>query len=248
MKTQHKRSMSCSHECTRVAVFWPLILVTHAWAGGEAPTPGMSLPEIFKAGGVLMYPIALLSVIALALILYFLWALRPEQVVPKKWLEQFRTEWLAGHRDAARALCTQQPFPIAAIALAGLDYIREDHRRDPTLLKEVMEGEGQRQAARLQGQVHYLLDIAVVAPMIGLLGTVIGMLQAFNAVALDLAKARPMVLAAGVSLALITTAAGLIVAIPAMIAYAYFRNRWTRLVGQLEAAAADILVWLSRST
>jgi biopolymer transport protein ExbB len=80
--------------------------------------------------------------------------------------------------------------------------------------------------------------------MIGLLGTVVGMLQAFNAVALDLAKAKPMLLAGGVSLALITTVAGLIVAIPAMIAFAYFRNRASGLVARLEMASTDLLTHL----
>jgi len=80
-----------------------------------------------------------------------------------------------------------------------------------------------------------------VAPMVGLLGTVIGMLKAFNSVAFDLAKARPMELAAGVGQALITTIAGLIIAIPAMIAYAWFRGRVIKLIGQMEGSATDLL-------
>ena len=77
--------------------------------------------------------------------------------------------------------------------------------------------------------------------MVGLLGTVLGMLRAFNAVALDIAKAKPMILAAGVSQALVTTAAGLMVGIPAMIFYAWFRGRSARLIGLLETHTADLL-------
>ena len=109
-----------------------------------------------------------------------------------------------------------------------------------------MEGEGSRQASLMQNQIQYLQDIAVIAPMIGLLGTVLGMLEAFNAVALDIAKAKPMVLAAGVSKALITTAAGLMVGIPAMMAYAYFRGRVTRLLAELETVSAELLASLTR--
>ena len=112
--------------------------------------------------------------------------------------------------------------------------------RKISLLRETMEGEGGRQATLMQNQTQYLLDIAIIAPMIGLLGTVMGMLRAFNSVALDIARARPLELAGGVSQALITTIAGLIVAIPAMIAYAYFRGRSSRLITELEGAAADL--------
>ena len=75
--------------------------------------------------------------------------------------------------------------------------------------------------------------------MIGLLGTVTGMLKAFNVVALDLAKAKPMLLAAGVSQALITTVAGLVIAIPAAMAYAYFRGRSAKLISSMEAVCAE---------
>jgi biopolymer transport protein ExbB len=115
------------------------------------------------------------------------------------------------------------------------------NKPDPGLLREIVEGEGGRQATIIQNQTMYLLDIAVIAPMVGLLGTVMGMLTAFNTVALDLAKAKPMLLAQGVSQALITTVAGLLVAIPAMMAYAYFRGRTSRLISDLEKQSADLL-------
>jgi len=219
-----------------------------AWAqGGDAATEtsslkeSMSFVEVFKAGGVLMYPITAMSLIGVALIVYFLIVMRAEQVVPSRRFEQVREKLAARHWDEVRMLCERKPSPISAVIVAAIDYIGETAAPDPSLLKEIMQGEGIRQATRLQNQAQYLLDIAVITPMIGLLGTVVGMLQAFNSVALDIAKAKPMVLAAGVSLALITTAAGLIVAIPAMAAYAYFRNRVAGLTARLETASADLL-------
>ena len=130
--------------------------------------------------------------------------------------------------------------------MTAIESRRNTEEIDPGLLKDIIEGEGGRQATLIQNQIQYLQDIAVIAPMIGLLGTVLGMLTAFNAVALDIAKAKPMVLAAGVSQALITTAAGLIVGIPAMMAYAFFRGRSSKLISGLETASADLLTVLAR--
>ncbi|HOW96331.1 MAG TPA: MotA/TolQ/ExbB proton channel family protein [Kiritimatiellia bacterium] len=220
-----------------------------AWAqAGEAAPKGsgqgMNLVEIFKAGGWLMYPIAALSVLAVAFILYLLIVLRAEAVAPRRWLQKVFELLRQGHADEARGLCDGRPSPLAAVTAAALDYVAEAKPVQPDMLKEIMVGEGIRQATRIQNQVQYLMDIAVIAPMIGLLGTVVGMLQAFNAIALDLAKAKPMLLAAGVSLALITTVAGLVVAIPAMIFYAYFRNRSSAVVARLEMASTDLLTHL----
>ena len=150
----------------------------------------------------------------------------------------------ANRLQEARAACRKKPCPMSAITLAALDYIDTVPTPDAGLLKEVIEGEGTRQSTLIQNSIQYLLDIAVIAPMVGLLGTVMGMLTAFNSVALDIAKAKPMVLAAGVSQALITTAAGLIVGIPAMAFYAYFRNRASRMMASLETSSAELLTLL----
>jgi len=125
-----------------------------------------------------------------------------------------------------------------------MDHIKDVPKTDAMLLKDIVEGEGARQSEAIQGQTQYLMDIAVVSPMIGLLGTVFGMLRAFSSVALDIAKAKPVVLAAGVSQALVTTAFGLIVGIPAMLFYAFFRRRASKLVSHLEALSADVLTAL----
>jgi len=120
--------------------------------------------------------------------------------------------------------------------------MRNVPRIDPAQLKDVIESEGGRQAEDIQGQSQYLLDVAVIAPMVGLLGTVFGMLHAFGAVAHDIASAKPVVLAEGVSMALLTTAFGLLVGIPCMMFYAYFRRKASKQVLFLESAATDILI------
>jgi biopolymer transport protein ExbB len=224
----------------------PVLVMAQAAPDAAAVAPAaaaqmMTIQEIVKAGGVLMYVLGALSIAALAFILYLLFVLRMDAVAPADLLHDLREMLGNGRREEARLACRRSRSSLAAVGETGLTWLQRNEQGDATLLKEVMEGEGSRQAALLQNQTQYLLDIAVIAPMVGLLGTVVGMLQAFNAVALDLARARPMTLASGVAQALITTAAGLIVGIPAMAFYAFFRGRVAKLTAQLETAAADLL-------
>ena len=207
----------------------------------EAVAQRMSLGEIIETGGWLMYVLGAMSVAGLAMIIYFLMVLRPERVAPQSFMDELGEELKQRRFDRARELCRREDHAAACVALAGLNHLGGSRETEPMLLKEIMEGEGSRQASMLQGQIQYLMDLGVLSPMVGLLGTVMGMLRAFNAVALDIAKAKPMILAAGVSQALITTAAGLLVGIPAMIFYSYFRGRSSRLISGLEAVSADLL-------
>ena len=221
-----------------------LIPATSVFAQAEDAAPPaemLTLAQLMQMGGWLMYVLAALSVLGLALIVYYSMVLRVRNIAPAAQALRLR-ELLKERRGRdARELCAQQPTALAAVAAAGLDFLKENPQAKSDVLKEVMESEGSRQAGRMQNMIHYLLDLSAVAPMVGLLGTVIGMLKAFNSVAFDLAKARPMELAAGVGQALITTIAGLIVAIPAMIAYAWFRGRVIKLIGQMEGSATDLL-------
>lgn len=204
----------------------------------------MTVMEIVQTGGWIMYVLGTMSIVALALVLYFLAVLRPGQIIPKSFTVELSRLLGAGDLEHARTYCRNYPSPISAVAMAALDYKLRTDKADPSMLKEIIEGEGGRQSAIIQNQTTYLLDIGVIAPMVGLLGTVLGMLTAFNAVALDIARAKPIYLAAGVSQALITTAAGLMVGIPAMIFYAYFRGRTGKLIGRLETVSADLLTQL----
>lgn len=215
-----------------------------AAAAMQAEEAGMTWQQILQSGGWLMYALGALSILTVAFVVYFFVILRVSQIAPRPLHRDLVEKIKAGSLDEARRACEYRPCPLAAVAISALDYVRNLPGGDPVLLKDAVEGEGQRQAESIQGQTQFLLDIAVVSPMVGLLGTVIGMLRAFSAVALDIAKAKPVVLAAGVSQALITTAFGLIVGIPAMLFYAYFRRRAANMVSQMEAAATDVLAAL----
>ena len=225
-----------------------LVSACAGFAGtGEASASSsemLTLAELIRMGGFLMYVLEALSVLGLALIVYYAMVLRTRHVAPAAQALRLRELLKERRGREARELCAQQPTALAAVAASGLEFLKENPGAAPGMLKEIMESEGARQAGRMQNMIHYLVDLSAVAPMVGLLGTVIGMLKAFNSVAFDLAKARPMELAGGVGQALITTIAGLIVAIPAMMAYSWFRGRVIRLTGQLEGASTDLLAIL----
>jgi biopolymer transport protein ExbB len=206
--------------------------------------PRLSWQEVVENGGWLMIVLAAMSLVTVAFVLYFVAILRVRSVAPRPLHRELVERLRAGDVKDARKACEYRPTPLAAVTLVAIDYVQSVEDPDGMLLKDMMQGEGARQAEAMEGQTRFLLDIAVIAPMVGLLGTVFGMLRAFSAVALDIAQARPMVLAGGVSQALVTTAFGLIVGIPAMMFYSYFRRRASTLVSQLEAASTDVLTAL----
>lgn len=212
-------------------------------AGAEAS--GLSVMQLMQVGGPLMWVLLLISIVAFAMIVYYAVMLRSRLIAPEAQALKLRTLLLDRRGTEARELCAQQPTALAAVVGAGLDFLKNNRDAQPELLKEIMEGEGNRQVNRMQNMIQYLVDVSAVAPMIGLLGTVMGMMKAFYAVADQLAVAKPMALAAGVGQALVTTVAGLVVAIPAMIAYAFFRGRVMKLSGQLENASTELLAILS---
>jgi biopolymer transport protein ExbB len=234
---------------TMVAVwvcFWSAAVMAQAAepvakAGHEAAMTQVSLKELLDKGGILMYPLGLMSVVGMAFVIYFFVILRRRQILPDMLRDDVLDKIETGQLNDARTACGYKPCAFSEIAVAALDYVNSVEKPDPALLKDVIEGEGARQAVSLQSQIQYLLDVAVIAPMMGLLGTVFGMMRAFNVVAFDLAKAKPMLLAAGVAEALITTAAGLLIGIPCMMFYAYFRGQTSKLVSDLEVASGQIM-------
>ncbi|MEG1480360.1 MAG: MotA/TolQ/ExbB proton channel family protein [Kiritimatiellia bacterium] len=209
-----------------------------------AETGTMTLLQAWDVGGWLMWVLLAMSVMGAGLCLYFLGTLRLGAVVPNR-LRRDLPKYLASDDPSeARRLCEDVPSPLSSVILSTLDAVRNAPRADVTMIAKVAESEGARQSDLIQGQTQWLLDIATIAPMVGLLGTVIGMLQAFGAVATDVAAAKPTLLAEGVSKAIVTTIFGLIIAIPMMVFYAYFRRRAAKLVAELEGACAELIAVL----
>jgi biopolymer transport protein ExbB len=206
----------------------------------------VTVKELLDKGGILMYPLGLMSILGVGLVVYFFIALRQRHIVPESLRDDVLDKIEAGQFSDARTVCGYRPCAFSEVTVAALDYTASVEKVDPSLLRDMIEGEGARQSAMIQSQTQYLMDVAVIAPMLGLLGTVFGMMRSFNVVAFDLAKAKPMLLAGGVAEALITTAVGLIVGIPAMMFYAYFRGRTSKLVSDLEVASSQVMTAILR--
>jgi biopolymer transport protein ExbB len=212
-------------------------------AAATSAVYGISFAEAWRNGGWIMWVLLAISVSAVMLVIYFAFSFRESSVVPRRLVAAVRDSILEGDDAAARRLCDDRGGAFAAVAATALDCIRATGGEpDGELLRDLVRSEGSRHAESMQSQAQLLLDLSAVAPMIGLLGTTLGMLQAFGSIAQDvLVAAKPVILAQGVSKAIVTTIAGLMVAIPCMLAYAIFRRSVARLAGRLEAASAEIV-------
>jgi biopolymer transport protein ExbB len=185
--------------------------------------------EIVQAGGWLMVPIIAGSVIAVAIVLERLWTLQEKRVLPTDITTQ-GWEWVRRNQlDAKHIQIVHQSSPLGQVLAAALAY-RHAPRDE---LKEAIEDNGRHVVHELERYLNPLGTIAAITPLLGLLGTVSGMIRAFTAITAQ-GVGNPTVLAGGIAEALITTAAGLTVAIPSLIAYRYLRARVDGLVVMIE--------------
>jgi biopolymer transport protein ExbB len=207
--------------------------------GGADQMPGeMTLWETLKAGGATMVVIGILSVAAVAIIIYDLMTLNVNKLAPRRLFNEVMKKLEARDFGGAKMLCNQEGNTIISkIVLSGLD------RRTPVddSAREAMENTARAEITNLWQNINYLSDIVAVAPLLGLLGTVLGMIQAFHAVPLQSASLKTTLLAAGISKAMITTASGLVVAIPTLMAYSYFRGQVQQVTNAIEIYSTDII-------
>jgi biopolymer transport protein ExbB len=192
--------------------------------------------EIVQAGGWLMLPIIVCSVIAVAIILERLWTLQPTRVLPRDLTTEV-WQWVKNDQlDRQHIQSLHQSSPLGQILAAGLS----SRHLGRNVAKENIEDTGRHVVHELESYLNPLGTIAAISPLLGLLGTVIGMVKVFAAITVH-GVGNPGVLAGGISEALITTAAGLSVAIPSLIGYRYLRGRVDGLVVQMEKEAMKFL-------
>ncbi|OGT62807.1 MAG: biopolymer transporter ExbB [Gammaproteobacteria bacterium RIFCSPLOWO2_02_47_7] len=192
--------------------------------------------ELMKAGGWLMWPITLCSIISLAIIAERFWSLRKKRIVPGNLVAQVWQWEKVGHLDKKRINALRASSPLGRVMAAGL--VNRQHSRD--VMKESIEEVGRQVAHELQRFLNTLGTIASISPLLGLLGTVFGMIKVF-AVITTLGVGDPSVLADGISTALLTTAAGLSVAIPSLMFHRYFRGKVDDLVMTMEQEALKMV-------
>ena len=192
--------------------------------------------ELIKAGGWTIWPIILCSVAALAIIGERLWSLQKKYVAPATLLAQVQ-QWLGDNEiEPARIAALRASSPLGKILAAGL--INRDHDRE--IIKEAIENAGRHVVPELERYLRSLGSIAAISPFLGLFGTVIGMIDMFSGIGQH-GVGDPSIVAAGIAVALINTAAGLGVAIPSLLFYRYFRGRVNDLLIEMEGEAVKLV-------
>jgi biopolymer transport protein ExbB len=192
--------------------------------------------ELVKAGGWMMAPIIACSIGALAIIAERAWALRQKRVVPRHLVTQVWRRAQQGEVTEENVRALRADSPLGRILAVGL----LNRQRERQVMKEAIEEAGRAVSTELDRFLTTLGTIASITPLLGLLGTVIGMISVFSTIT-DLGVGNPAELAGGISQALITTAAGLSVAIPSLIFYRYFRGRVEALTIEMEQEAIKLV-------
>lgn len=203
----------------------------------------LTLWDMMKAGGVIMWIIVAMSVATLVMAVYFLLVVTPAREVPPNFVKRAMSQIRAGDLRGAYQMCEGRDELVANVLRAGLKVSGHDRY----VIQEAMESEGERGATALWEKISYLNYVGVTAPLVGLLGTVWGMINAFGAIAFEDAVVRGKAMASGVAQAMITTAAGLMLAIPAFVLYFYLRGRVINIIAHIEAQAGEIVEVLARS-
>jgi len=192
--------------------------------------------ELVQAGGWLMVPILLCSVIAAAICVERFWTLRATQIVPKNLLVQVWNWIRSNEMDNKKLRELRAGSPLGQILAAGIS----NHKRGREQMKESIEEVAGHVVHEMERYLNTLGTVAAVTPLLGLLGTVIGMIKVFTAIKLE-GTGNAAVLAGGISEALITTAAGLSVAIPSLFFFRFFQRRVDELVITMEQEALKLV-------
>ncbi|MBX7255322.1 MAG: MotA/TolQ/ExbB proton channel family protein [Candidatus Hydrogenedentes bacterium] len=216
--------------------------VAHSASASDELTQ-ITLWNMIKWGGAILWVIMILSVITLFLAIYLLATVTPRREVPPTFVKRAHSQLKAGDLRGAYQMCEERDEIIANVLRAGLKM----HGHDRYVIQEAMESEGERGASALWQRISYLNNIGSLAPLLGLLGTVWGMIGAFGTIAMADSQARSIAMATNVSKAMITTLAGLLLAIPALFIYYYLRGRVIRIVSEVEAQATEFIELLTRS-
>jgi len=192
--------------------------------------------ELILAGRYMMIPIALCSLLGVAVFLERLLVLRHRRIVIPEIVSAVETLPQASDFTVAYAVCERHPGPFASVVRAGLDHAQDDWE----ITRDVLQEAGRQEAVRLTRNLRVLETIAAVAPLLGLLGTVVGMIRVFSGIT-QVGLGNPEELSGGISEAMVTTAAGLIVGIPALVSHNWLEGRALSIIFDIEVYATRVL-------
>jgi biopolymer transport protein ExbB len=193
--------------------------------------------ELLLKGGFMMIPIFLLSILAVYIFVERLLTLRKASRTPEVFLENVKASVLRGDINGAKVLCAQNDTPIARMIEKGVSRLGSQLRN----IEASIENVGKIEIYKLEKNLSFLATISGVAPMIGFLGTVTGMIQAFIAIAQEEGTVSPKLLSSGIYEAMITTASGLFVGIVAYLGYNYLVTRLQKLIYRMEYTSINFL-------
>ncbi|MBM4035375.1 MAG: MotA/TolQ/ExbB proton channel family protein [Planctomycetes bacterium] len=208
-------------------------------AGTIEPARRISLWTMIEAGGMIGHLILVLSLASTALVIEHFLSIRRSRLVPPELAQRVEQFLAARQYQQAQEACATDGSFLAKVIGAGLNQIGAMFGFFD--MQSAMQEASEREISRLYRKLEYLSLIAVIAPLLGLLGTVTGMISSFNTIAATEGAAKPSQLAEGIWEALVTTVEGLVVAIPAMFFVAFFRNRVDSFVAETEAAVEKLM-------
>lgn len=211
-----------------------------ALAADPVSSGSWELLSLFEKGGVMMYPILFSSVLMLGIAIERLYNLRRKNVINSDFLRNVRNQW--DWKDIKKTLQLCNSFDNSLSRVLKVGVLRVGGKLDE--IERAIEGAGQHEASLMNSNLRVLGAVANITPMMGLLGTVIGMIKAFNVISLS-GTGNPGLVASGISEALITTAAGMAVGIPALALYHYFRGKIDRYVFEMEEISFQLIEELS---
>ncbi len=223
----------------------PVTATSNESSTAKAKTGGIPQKpiEVLYALGPFVYPLGLCSIVVIWFSLERLVVLRRGRVIPRPFVRRFFEHLEQGHLDpkSAQELCEASRSPVASVFAHG---IKKWGKPSVEVEQAIIDG-GERQTSLLRKHIRVLNGVATIAPLLGLLGTVVGMIDSFNSIAVKQAMGKTEDLAAGIGLALLTTAVGLIIAIPALIMYMYFQGRVDGLVMEMDSLAQKLVEMIS---
>jgi len=206
------------------------------------PDTEMQLFKVIMQGGILMIPIGLCSIVALAIIIERFYSLRRASIDTREFMDTMRQVLRQNRIQDAVEICDEVDAPIARIMRAGI----LKYNRTKEDIREAIEDAGHLEIPRLERYLSAMATCANIAPLLGLLGTVAGMIKAFAQIQALEGQVSPSDLAEGIGNALVTTAAGLTVAIPTLVAYNYFVTRVENMILEMEISSSELIELLTR--
>ena len=216
------------------------MIPTPACAAQPSSLGQWQLLSLFEKGGAMMYPILFSSVLMLGIAIERGYSLRRKNIINPDFVKDVRSQWDWQNIQKTLRLCNSYDNSLSRILKMGL--LRFGGKLDE--IERAIEAGGQHEASLMNSNLRVLGAVANITPMMGLLGTVIGMIKAFNVISLS-GTGNPGLVASGISEALITTAAGMLVGIPALVLYHYFRGKIDRYVFEMEEVAIQLVEELS---